>query len=125
MEQATQFTSLGDRSAAAGTSYHGMIRADMELLMDLFGDPLGPTSDGKTQCEWVLQTPSGKVVTIYDWKQSVPIQMVEWWHLGAKDHDSAAELSEYIEQTALFRERYALDDEIEVSASVMRRHGDE
>ncbi len=72
----------GNWDFATGTSLKGNVNTSFERLCEVFGDP---TYGGdKTQAEWVLLFEDGTVATIYDWKESVPVQYVTDWHIGGK-----------------------------------------
>ena len=73
---------------SSGTSFHGTILVcTMESLEKLLGPPQFGNNDGegKVNCEWVCETETGKVFTIYDWKTYRPLSSTEIveWHIGA------------------------------------------
>ena len=69
--------------ATYDTALAGYIYASYEQLEKVFGKPHGKSSDGKTKAEWDLII-NGKVVTIYDYKSSLPAKANVVWHIGGK-----------------------------------------
>jgi hypothetical protein len=72
---------------ANGTSFSGhMLRGiSYDQLISLFGEPVLRGGD-KTQVEWIgiLHGVESPVFTIYDWKEIVPPEQVDIWHIGSK-----------------------------------------
>jgi hypothetical protein len=80
------------RKNAAGTSFHDTtIIATPQQLIDLFPNSYHEQNDGrdKTNFDFTLETESGEVFTIYDWKEYRPLDMNErvTWHIGAKNKE--------------------------------------
>lgn len=77
------------RKSAGEASFHGVtLKATPQQLIDLFSNSVYEQNDGrdKTNFDFTLETESGKVFTIYDWKEYRPLRMDEVveWHVGAK-----------------------------------------
>ncbi len=83
-----------------GTYLVGSIHTSYAELVDAFGEPL-PGDDYKVSSEWIIRdTLSGKVFTIYDWKETdlyrEDLPTVEkfrssgrtTWHIGGKSNPS-------------------------------------
>lgn len=75
------------KKSASGTSFHGTtFKATPQQLVDLF-TPDYDANDGrdKTNFDFTLETESGDVFTIYDWKYYRRLRMDERveWHVGA------------------------------------------
>jgi hypothetical protein len=68
-------------SSLNGTSLAGIIYASYEQLEKVFGKPYGRSPDGKVKAEWCLNI-NGKVITIYDYKSSLPAKQNVVWHIG-------------------------------------------
>jgi hypothetical protein len=66
-----------------GTSLAGLIYASYDQLVKKFGPPYRGSPDGKVKAEWDLNI-NGKVVTIYDYKSSLPAKQNVVWHIGGK-----------------------------------------
>jgi hypothetical protein len=86
--------------AIQGTSLMGYVTNTYERLVAVFGEPDGPSGDGKVQVEWDLRFADGTVVTIYDWKQyDVDVKDVIKWNVGGRTTQAVtlveAELWEY------------------------------
>ena len=68
----------------SGTSYHGdTVRATLLDMYAILGQPTDRNGD-KTTYEWHMETESGHVFTVYDWKeyrQFGPNERIEW-HIG-------------------------------------------
>ena len=76
------------------TSFHNVtVVASIEELMELLGEPKYHTSDvtEKVQYDWVMETNSGSVFTVYDWKEYRELDKTEdiEWHIGARDFASS------------------------------------
>lgn len=73
--------------SASGTSFHGdTVRASVNDFIKMFGDPNYEDNTGsdKVNFEWVCETESGDVFTIYDWKEYRRLDQEEVieWHIG-------------------------------------------
>ena len=73
--------------SASGTSFFGdVFQAKPSDLRTILGQPKFETNDGKdkTNLDWIMETESGEVFTVYDWKYYRPLnedEMVQW-HIG-------------------------------------------
>jgi hypothetical protein len=73
--------------SASGTSFFGdEFHAKVSDLRIILGLPKFETNDGKdkTNFDWIMETESGEVFTVYDWKYYRPLdedEMVQW-HIG-------------------------------------------
>lgn len=83
------------------TSFHGhQIAAtpfELELIFDM--EPKGGL-DGKTTKRWTLETESGKVFSVYDWKYYREIGLHETilWNIGGHRIEETAEAEKEIMQ---------------------------
>jgi len=73
--------------SGSGTSFHGVeFSATPKQLVDLFPNSYHCNNDGsdKVNFDFTLETESGEVFTIYDWKEYRPLQMNETieWHIS-------------------------------------------
>jgi hypothetical protein len=76
--------------SAGGTSFHGItIQATVKELREALGTPMDANNSGqdKTNFEWVAETETGSVFTVYDWKKYRSLREDELvdWHIGAQD----------------------------------------
>jgi hypothetical protein len=87
-----------------GTAYQGAIRESFEKLLEVFGTPLGASSDNKVDVEWEIEFGNGIVATIYNWKDGNaycgkdgldPVEITDW-HIGGKNQHSVWEVEEYL-----------------------------
>lgn len=75
------------QKSASGTSFFGdVFQAKVSDLRTILGLPKFEHNDGqdKTNIDWTMETESGEVFTVYDWKYYRPLEeeeMVEW-HIG-------------------------------------------
>ena len=93
---------------ANGTSYIDAVRISYQRLVDLFGEPLGPSSDHKVSAEWhvSLEGPLNKgFVTIYNYKtgknyssDGQETEDIMEWHMGGKSRSAVYLLEEYLGQ---------------------------
>ncbi len=76
-----------------GSSFSGYTISSYEHLVSCLGKPNDrvtderwKSSDGKVRVEWSFKTKHKKptVVTIYDYKEIIPVNEVNIWHVGAK-----------------------------------------
>jgi hypothetical protein len=70
------------------TSFFGVtFQATPQQLIDLFPNSYHSQNDGrdKTNFDFTLETESGDVFTIYDWKEYMPLAMSAMidWHIGS------------------------------------------
>ena len=70
-----------------GTSFQGTtLVATINDLRKVLGPPIyeNNTGENKTNFEWEGETESGRVFTIYDWKEYRPLSNTEdiRWHIG-------------------------------------------
>jgi hypothetical protein len=94
-----------------GTYLQGHITCSYNTLCEVFGDPTG--GDGyKTRAEWEGKTSDGTVFTIYDWKESQPIDDVTQWHIGGRDDDAVRVVSEIVNEVLGERAPHATRFEI-------------
>lgn len=75
--------------SASGTSFHNTtFEATPSQLLEILGEPESMNNDGtdKTNFDWTLETETGDVFTVYDWKYYIPLNMdtVYEWNIGGK-----------------------------------------
>ena len=69
------------------TSFHGsVIKCKVSDLRFILGIPRYEVNDGtdKVNFDWIMETESGDVFTVYDWKEYRPLgenEVIEW-HIG-------------------------------------------
>lgn len=78
----------------SGTHFVGLLNADFQDLVKVFGAPTFEMYPDKCQVTWALETPLG-VATIYDWKEPVKAQDVRVWHIGGHDQPVAEYIQDY------------------------------
>lgn len=69
------------------TSFHGsVIECKLSDIRTILGIPKMEDNSGKdkTNFDWVMETESGDVFTVYDWKEYRPLEEDEVieWHVG-------------------------------------------
>ena len=87
-----------------GTSFHGhtISLSKNELQTFCACEPASwDDPNDKVQYEWVMETSSGDVFTIYDWKEYRFFKDDETieWHIGAENHEIAEDALDEIMQT--------------------------
>jgi hypothetical protein len=70
-----------------GTSFHDtIINCSVVTLKKVLGEPTYEQNDGsdKVNFRWEMETESGDVFTLYDWKEyrSISVNEVIEWHIG-------------------------------------------
>jgi len=77
-----------------GTSFHDhIVVATVNQIRQICGEPMYESKDPdeKSQYDWCMETESGTVFTIYDWKEYRIFgedEMIEW-HIGAHSWEEA------------------------------------
>ena len=89
--------------STSGTSFFGTtIRTTVNELIENIGEPNFEENTGKDKVnfEWELETESGKVFTIYDWKEYRPIGWDEEieFHIGGMNRGACEEALEELER---------------------------
>lgn len=90
----------------SGTSFHEVtIKCSTATLRKVLGEPEYEPNDGedKINFEWTLETDSGDVFTVYDWKEYRSLNENETieWHIGGYNRMSTQQAkSEIIEAIA-------------------------
>ena len=87
--------------STTGTSFHNTtLVATINDLKKVLGPPVYKknTGNGKTNFEWEGETESGKVFTVYDWKEYRPLSNTEdvRWHIGGFNYMDTMEAREEI-----------------------------
>jgi len=93
MKQTTQ--------SGVGTSFHSVtFKATVNELRGILGKPTCDenTGDDKINFEWVMETESGEVFTVYDWKEYRVISENEEieWHIGGRNEAATITAKEEI-----------------------------
>ena len=65
------------------SSYKGVIEdVSYSILVEIFGQPVNDSFDGKTQANWYLEI-NGEKLSIYDWKYyGRPVETITRWNVG-------------------------------------------
>jgi hypothetical protein len=79
--------------SSGGSSFYGVeLSTTLQRLIDLFPNSYYSNNDGrnKVNFEFTLETESGDVFTIYDWKEYRPLETDEVieWHIGGFNEQS-------------------------------------
>jgi hypothetical protein len=64
------------------TGFLGEVNTTYARLVEVFGQPLSGSGDGKVNSEWVIKFADGNVATIYDWKLPETPTEDYSWHIG-------------------------------------------
>ncbi len=64
------------------TGFLGEVNTTYARLVEVFGQPLSGSGDGKVNSEWIIRFANGEVATIYDWKEPVTPTDDYNWHIG-------------------------------------------
>lgn len=77
-----------EKSKEPSTQYVATVEIGYQDLVDIFGEP-EKGDQYKTEAEWTIRLPEGRVLTIYNYKNSrsyswdcPPITEVKEWHIG-------------------------------------------
>jgi hypothetical protein len=86
-----------------GTSWGGHeIKATPNQLIESLGEPQYGYNDGKDKSnfDWICETESGHVFTIYDWKEYVPLKMDSEYsfHVGSNSTSVASKAVQEVYQ---------------------------
>lgn len=86
----------------SGTYYVDDVKASYQKLIKLLGKAKNVSSiGGKTRVTWVFKDRDGTIVTLYDYKEKVPLSEVKYWNIGSRgqgDKEASARLKFMIEQ---------------------------
>ena len=71
------------------TSFHGTeVKTTLKNLREILGQPDQEQNDGedKVNFDWHMETETGDLFTVYDWKEYRPIKETETicWHIGGR-----------------------------------------
>ena len=103
-------TSTGDSSKANGTSLSGYINTSYSVLVELFGESIGPSADSKTAAEWhLIIKDRGEEVgfaTIYNYKDGknyagangLNVEDIQTWHVGSKSNVDFYNVEDFIKE---------------------------
>lgn len=88
--------------AAEGTALMGKIKTSYAKIVSRFGRPT--KGFDKTDAEWVLRTPSGRIAVIYNWKngknylgkRGTPVSQIKVWHIGGRSSIVVREIQEVL-----------------------------
>jgi len=88
---------------AGGTSLQGYLEnVSFWELIDIFGEPEGPSGDGKTRVNWSIKFEQddspAQTATIYDWKTDEPLSEVRKWNVGGNDVTDFDVLNSFVQQ---------------------------
>lgn len=101
--------SIGNSKKACRTSLSGYLNTSYSTLVELFGEPLGPSPDNKVDAEWhVLIKDQGEEVgfaTIYNYKTGkgydrdlgLDVEDIKNWHVGSKHSHEFFYVEDYVE----------------------------
>lgn len=92
--------------SANGTSFHNStIVTSIDNLIEVLGNPQFYENgrEDKTKVEWNCETENGDVFTIYDWKESEPLNSRDLvsFHIGGKNWNITNQAKEEIDQLLL------------------------
>jgi len=87
---------------ADGTSFHNTtVTASVAELKAVCGEPDYDSNDGqdKVNFEWTMETSTGKVFTIYDWKEYRSISESEQieWHIGGHSGSDTSQAADELQ----------------------------
>ncbi len=79
------------KNSRIGTSYKAAVKIKYQELVDTWGPPQAG-SDDKVEAEWAVRLPGGRILTIYNYKNSrkyhdtyPPVTEVQRWHIGGHE----------------------------------------
>ena len=93
---------------SSGTSLQGYLEnVSFWELIDIFGEPDGPSGDGKTRANWSIKFEEkideleldgelSNVATIYDWKSTEELTEVRKWNIGGFKENDYLVLQDYV-----------------------------
>jgi hypothetical protein len=80
------------------TSLMGEVNTTYARLVEVFGQPLSGSGDGKVNSEWIIKFANGEVATIYDWKlPETPTDDYDW-HIGGHKRWVVAQVAALVAQ---------------------------
>ncbi len=88
-----KYTVTNDYADACMTSLMGEVNTTYARLVEVFGQPISGSGDGKVNSEWIIKFANGEVATIYDWKEPVTPTDDYDWHIGGNKRWVVAQVS--------------------------------
>ena len=91
------------KKSPTGTSFHNVtVQCTPQQLIDLLGPAQWGSNDGrdKTNFDWVCETETGILFTIYDWKEYRVLDMLDQvvWHIGGNSFSNTFEAGKLLNQ---------------------------
>lgn len=96
-------------SKTSGTHLQGKFIMPYDALLTAFGEPhykfdRETDIENKIDVEWAWELPSGKIATVYNWKDGeaycgkdgLPVHLLTSWHVGGLEMDAMHELVDII-----------------------------
>ena len=80
------------------TSFVGEVNTTYARLVEVFGQPLSGSGDGKVNSEWIIKFADGNVATIYDWKLPETPTDDYNWHIGGHKRWVVAKVAALVAQ---------------------------
>jgi hypothetical protein len=83
-----------------GSGFTGYFMTTYKNLVERLGSPHDATKEGpwrsgdnKTRAEWAFKSSHKKptVITVYDYKEMIPVDEVTLWHVGSKGNSKRIE----------------------------------
>ncbi|MCK9543228.1 MAG: hypothetical protein M0R03_14500 [Novosphingobium sp.] len=87
----------------SGSSLKGYINTTYDNLVSKLGPPKD-IGDSKARVEWIVKYKNStreSILTIYDWKEDIPIEEVTEWHVGGTGdaYNQAEQLAQFLGTT--------------------------
>lgn len=79
------------------TGLRGYVKTDYATLVKIFGEPEGPSSDGKVNNYWIIKFSDGIIGTIYDYKENLKNKGETEWHIGGTIYEPVDRITELVE----------------------------
>ena len=93
-----KFRVTNSRLDGSMSCLQGYVTTEYDTLIEIFGNPILGSGDGKVSAEWIIKFSDGEVATIYDYKEpETPIGVYEW-HIGGHSRKVVERIIEIVEE---------------------------
>jgi hypothetical protein len=88
-----KYTVTNNYSDLGMSSFLGEVNTTYARLVEVFGQPISGSGDGKVNSEWIIKFADGMVAAIYDWKMpETPTDDYDW-HIGGHNNKVIARVA--------------------------------
>jgi hypothetical protein len=87
-----------DPSDRGMTCLMGYVNTTYARLVEVFGQPISGSGDGKVNSQWIIKFNNGEIATIYDYKEPITPTDDYDWHIGGHKRWVVAKVASLVAQ---------------------------